>query len=102
MKSKISIVAIKQMGERRADGFVEEIMSHGTIVGEFLEIDQVCYGNVMGKYRPKPMRGLGDAVAVVAQPIARTIDRVVGTHIEGCGGCKKRQEKLNKLVPFNK
>lgn len=46
------------------------------------------------------MRGLGDAVAKVAQPIAGAIDAVAGTHLKGCGGCKKRQEKLNKLIPF--
>lgn len=43
--------------------------------------------------------GLGDLVATVAQPIARAIDAVAGTNIKGCGGCKKRQEALNRLVP---
>lgn len=43
--------------------------------------------------------GLGDAVAAIAQPIARAIDSVAGTNIQQCGGCKKRQEALNKLVP---
>lgn len=40
---------------------------------------------------------LGDAVAVVAQPIARAIDAVAGTDIQNCGGCKKRQDALNEL-----
>lgn len=40
---------------------------------------------------------LGDAVASVAQPIARAIDRVAGTDIEHCGGCKKRQDALNRV-----
>ena len=43
--------------------------------------------------------GLGDAVAAIAQPIARAIDSVAGTNVQQCGGCKKRQEALNKLVP---
>lgn len=47
-----------------------------------------------------PPRGAGDVVAAVAQPIARAIDRVAGTNISGCGGCKKRQESLNKALPF--
>ena len=47
----------------------------------------------------KPKIGLGDAVAIIAQPIAKAIDSVAGTNIQGCGGCKKRQEALNKLVP---
>lgn len=48
------------------------------------------------------MRGLGDLVAVVAQPIAKAIDHVTGgrTNVASCGGCKSRQEALNKAVPF--
>lgn len=45
---------------------------------------------------------LGDLVASVAQPIAKAIDAVAGamgvkTNVSGCGGCKKRREKLNQL-----
>lgn len=43
--------------------------------------------------------GLGDAVASIAQPIAKAIDAVAGTNVQNCGGCKKRQEALNKMVP---
>jgi hypothetical protein len=43
--------------------------------------------------------GLGDAVASIAQPIAKAIDSIAGTNIEGCGGCQQRKEALNKLVP---
>ena len=38
----------------------------------------------------EPMRGLGDAVAKVTKTLG----------IKECGGCKKRREALNKLVPF--
>ena len=48
-----------------------------------------------------PVRGMGDIVAKVAQPIAKGLDKVLGTNIQGCGGCKKRQEKLNNAFPFN-
>lgn len=51
--------------------------------------------------KAQPLRGLGDAVAVAAQPIARAIDRVAGTNVAGCGGCKQRQETLNRWVPFD-
>ncbi len=43
--------------------------------------------------------GLGDLVAKVAQPIAKGIDSIAGTDIQNCGGCKKRQEALNNLIP---
>ena len=43
--------------------------------------------------------GLGDAVAVVAEPIARFSDAVLGTKLVGCGGCAQRRAALNALVP---
>lgn len=48
----------------------------------------------------RKIRGLGDAVAVVAQPVAAAIDAVAGTSIKTCGGCAKRRAALNKAVPF--
>jgi len=44
--------------------------------------------------------GLGDRVERIAQPIARVIDRVAGTNIQGCGACQKRKEYLNKKFPI--
>ena len=46
----------------------------------------------------KPL-GLGDRVERIAQPIARVIDKVAGTNIQGCGACQKRKEYLNKKFP---
>lgn len=39
---------------------------------------------------PLPMRGLGDLIAKATTAIG----------IRPCGGCKKKQEFLNKWVPF--
>jgi hypothetical protein len=41
------------------------------------------------------LRGLGDLVAVAANPIAR----MIGLDKSKCG-CAKRQEALNKFLPF--
>ena len=38
---------------------------------------------------------VGDAIATVAQPIARGIDAVAGTRLSGCGGCRKMRDNLN-------
>jgi len=38
---------------------------------------------------------LGDRVHAVAQPIAKAIDKVAGTNIQRCGGCKRRRAALN-------
>jgi len=57
-------------------------------------------------FAPKPTRHLkkalkgvklGDKVDSVAKPIAKVIDKVLGTEIQECGGCAKRREKLNNL-----
>ena len=37
-----------------------------------------------------PSRGIGDTIAKVTDAL----------HIPKCGGCKKRQAKLNKLIPY--
>lgn len=52
------------------------------------------------EFRPlkKPI-GLGDAVASVAQPIAKAMDAVLGTSIQTCGGCAARKAMLNAMVP---
>lgn len=45
--------------------------------------------------RPLKRSGLGDKVEKIAQPIARVIDAVLGTRVEGCGGCKQMKNDLN-------
>jgi len=52
------------------------------------------------KAESKRLSGLGDVVETVAQPIAKLIDGVAGTNIQGCGACKKRKEYLNKKFPI--
>lgn len=37
-----------------------------------------------------PSRGIGDTIAKVTNAVG----------IKSCGGCKKRQQALNNLVPF--
>ncbi len=62
-------------------------------IREFAELhrhDMTAYRKKRGL--PIPVRGLGDAVARVTDAL----------HIPQCGGCKKRQQMLNKLVPFNR
>jgi hypothetical protein len=38
-------------------------------------------------------KGFGDTVK-------KAIDKVTGGKVKQCGGCKKRQEALNKLMPY--
>ena len=39
-----------------------------------------------------PSQGLGDTVAKVTKALG----------VQPCGGCKKRQERLNRMVPYKK
>jgi hypothetical protein len=45
------------------------------------------WANHVANNKPK---GLGDTIAKITTSLG----------IKPCGGCKKRQEKLNKLVPY--
>jgi hypothetical protein len=47
------------------------------------------------------MKNLGDKIAAVAQPIAKGIDSVLGTNIQGCAGCKQMQQNLNAGMPLS-
>ncbi len=42
---------------------------------------------------PKKSRGLGDTVA-------KAIHTVTGGLVKPCGGCKKRQKRLNEMFPY--
>ena len=48
----------------------------------------------------KKYRGLGDVVHAVAAPVARVIDAVAGTHIQGCAGCGRRRDTWNRKFPL--
>ncbi len=48
------------------------------------------------KEKPEPIResrGVGDTVEKI-------IHRVSGGRVKSCGGCKKRRDALNKLLPY--
>jgi len=46
-------------------------------------------------WQKKKPRGLGDVVHDLLAPAVKVIDKTLGTNLKGCGGCKKRREKLN-------
>jgi hypothetical protein len=48
------------------------------------------------------LRGLGDAAALIAKPVAKVIDAVAGTDLQNCPPCGQRQEDWNKAMPFHK
>lgn len=98
---KILVAKIHEAAASRPEGYAEDVLSRGVIEGDWLELSNVEYFALRDKYSPRP-EGLGDMVAKFAQPVARVIDAVVGTNIKSCGGCAKRREEMNAMVPFKK
>lgn len=43
------------------------------------------------------MAGVGDAVALIAQPIAKASDSLLKTNIAQCMACERRRVFLNEL-----
>jgi hypothetical protein len=73
-----------------------------------LELQRKPQGEPFAR-RPNRVKGatlprglLGDKIARIAQPIARAIDKVTGTKLAKCGGCKKMKERFNAGMPIVK
>ncbi len=52
---------------------------------------------------PRPtqhIKGAGDAVHLIAAPIAAAVDAVAGTKLKSCGGCAARRQDWNRRFPF--
>lgn len=81
-------------------GLWRKVEEFATIHGFPLTIDEfddnICR-NTPNIVCTEGLRGLGDAIHVVLNPIAKLIDSVAGTDLVNCGGCKGRQEALNNL-----
>jgi len=62
------------------------------------QIPKITTEQISGIQHDQPETiGLGDRAERIAQPIARTIDKVAGTNIQGCRACQKRKEWLNNI-----
>jgi hypothetical protein len=72
-----------------------------------LDYSDPCASCPAGHFGPFLSKGCdahkrGDRIGKIAQPIARAIDKVAGTNITGCGGCKKMKARLNAGVPLHR
>lgn len=92
---RISLKWLKIRAKTSPEGYYEDAISRGKIIGDELELSEEDYRRLVAKYR-----GAGDVVAVLAMPIAKVIDLALGTDLQNCGGCEQRQEALNELIPL--
>jgi hypothetical protein len=122
---KISLERLYQKAASRPPGYLEEVLAAGSVKDRYLEITWPEYQRLVAKYsheslspshhaprNPQPqaprkspienrkLSGLGDAIALIAKPIARAVDRVAKTDLQNCNKCKQRQARLNAAVPF--
>lgn len=89
----ILLRVLEKQSETRSTGYYQACLEAGTVDGDKLLIDDVRFHAIRKQYG-----GIGTAVATVAQPIARTIDRVFGTRLKDCHGCHERKDYLNSLT----
>jgi hypothetical protein len=75
------------------------VQANGFVLNNEEFEDNVCH-NTPNCVCTEAIRGLGDIVHTVLNPIAKAIDYTTGSNLQGCGGCAQRQEGLNKLVPL--
>lgn len=115
---KISLANLQARADERPSGYLEDCLAAGELRADgFVYLKASAYHALRAKYSPisplnpippipvpSPPRltGLGDAIARIAKPIARALDRVAGTNLENCKPCAKRQAKLNQAFPFPK
>lgn len=52
----------------------------------------------LAKADPKKI-GLGDAVAILAQPVAKVVDAIAGTNLKNCLSCAERKANWNQSFP---
>ena len=52
------------------------------------------------KVSRRRITGLGDAVALVAQPAARVIDAIFKTDLQNCQSCNQRKSAWNNKFRF--
>lgn len=90
----ISYEQLLRRSMERPDGYIEDVISRGTAVDGGIELEDEQMQILLRKYRP----GLGDMVERVAKPIARALDKVLGTKLGDCDGCRRRRDKLNRLT----
>ena len=93
------IIDLEQLRARAlevGDGYLEDCLASGQVVGGSLKLSLEDYERIREKYS-----GLGDKVAAIAKPTAAAIDAILGTHLASCKGCTKRQRILNILTTHN-
>ena len=96
-------IKLANIEKMRSDGriaYAADLESAGRWDGDRLMIEVDSLHSIVMKHDPNRIKGLGDIVHLAAKPIARVMDKTIGTSLSGCGSCDKRREALNRAVPL--
>jgi hypothetical protein len=63
-------------------------------------VKAVTIRRVNGNIVEHTVSDLGDKIERLAKPVAKAIDKIAGTKIAKCRGCKKMKDRLNAGMPF--
>lgn len=90
MRATFTRAILDERAKTRPAGYAEAVLAAAEKVGEDeYRLSDEAFAAIKAAFPPKS-RGLGDTIAKVTSAIG----------IKPCGGCKKRQELLNKLIPY--
>lgn len=84
---------LAQIAKHRPEGYVEAVIDAGRLVNGRVQLTEREYLRLRRRYSGI---GLGDVLAVLFQPVARLLDRILGTRLAGCRSCAQRQRRLNR------
>lgn len=83
---------LRAKAQNRPEAYLDDCFKAGQVRQDYLWISREAYEALTQKYR-----GWGDILHDWLTPSVRWFDRTFGTHLERCGGCARRQQKLNRL-----
>jgi len=104
MQFEMTEAQLLERAKIRRAGFREAVLALAPPIEGKLSVEMTDWHRLTREYfipppPAPPPRGLGDVVAIFAEPIARASDALLGTHLVGCNSCAERRAALNKLLP---
>lgn len=93
--SYIDLIAL----EKILPGLLQKVNTTGKFNAAHTAVDLPDDFDFQGHEPKQIVRGLGDHVKLLASPFVGAVKALTGIDLSECGGCKERQEKLNKAFP---
>ena len=82
----VKLTVLENAAKVKRSGYMEQALRCGTKHGDYLYMSPSDYQKLCDEYSPP---GLGDKIARATKAMG----------IKPCGGCGRRQDKLNRLIP---